>query len=160
LVAPIDHQVTDWVEQNLGRTERSLLFTGTMLGLLYAYVVRFMSIGFNSVDSSLTKVTPTMEQAARVMGARPWRVLWRIYLPLISSGMTAGAILVFVDVMKELPTTLMLRPFGLDTLALWGYFLASESFWQAASIPSLTILVVGLLPVFLLMRMGDRRAHD
>lgn len=160
LVAPIDHQVTDWVEQYLGRTERSLLFTGTTVSLLYAYVVRFISIGYSSVDSSLTKVTPSMEQAAQVMGASQWRILWRIYLPLISAGMSAGAILVFVDVMKEIPATLMLGPFGTNTLALWCYFLASESFWQAAAIPSLTILVVGLLPVGLLMRVGDRRVYD
>jgi len=160
LVAPIDHQVTDWVEENLGRTDRSLLFTGTMTGLIYAYLVRYMSVGFSSVDSSFQKVTPTMEQAARTMGARSWRVLWRIYVPLLSTGMAAGAILVFVDVMKEIPATLLLRPFGMDTLALWTYFLAMEAFWQAAAIPSLTILVVGLLPVLLLMRVGDRGAQD
>lgn len=154
LVAPIDHQITDYLEQYLGRTDRSLIFTGTMTGLLYAYVVRFMAIGFNSVDASMEKVTPSMEEAARTMGARPWRILWRIHLPLMSTGVAAGAILVFVDVMKELPATLLLRPFGMDTLALWAYFLAMESFWQAAAIPALTILVVGLLPVFLLMRIG------
>jgi len=158
LVAPIDHQVTDFFEEHLGRTERSLLFTGTITGLIYAYIVRFMAVGFNSVDSSLEKVTPNMEQAARTMGARPWRVLWRVYVPLVSSGMVAGAVLVFVDVMKELPATLLLRPFGMDTLALWAYFLAAESFWQAAAIPALSILVVGLLPVFLLMRL-DARQH-
>jgi iron(III) transport system permease protein len=154
LLAPIDHQVTDWVEEHLGRTDRSLIFTGTMTGLIYAYTVRFMAVSFNSVEASLSKITPSMEQAARTLGARPWRVLWRIHLPLLSGGLTTGMILVFVDVMKELPTTILLRPFGMDTLALWSYFLASESFWQAAAIPALSIVVVGLLPVFLLMRLG------
>jgi iron(III) transport system permease protein len=76
-------------------------------------------------------------------------------MPLVSTGMAAGAILVFVDVMKELPATLLLRPFAMDTLALWTYFLAHESFWEAAAIPSLTIVAVGLIPVFILMRIGD-----
>lgn len=156
LVAPIDHRLTDFAEQFLGRTDRSLLLTGSMLVLIYAYVVRFMSVGFSSVESSMDKVTPNMEHAARTLGASPARVLWRIQVPLVSVGMAAGAILVFVDVMKELPATLLLRPFGMDTLALWSYFLAAESFWEAAAIPSLTILAVGLIPVFILMRVGGR----
>ena len=154
-LSPIDHAVTDFAE-TLGRTDRSLLLTGTIAILIYAYVVRFMAVGFNSIDSSLEKVTPNMEQAARTLGARTQRVLLRVHLPLVSTGMLAGAILVFVDVMKELPVTLLLRPFGTDTLALWTYYLAAESFWKAAAIPALTILVVGLVPVFLLMRLGDR----
>ncbi len=155
LVSPADHWLTDFAEQHLGRTDRSLLFTGSMTVLVYAYIVRFMSVGFNSVDSSMEKVTPNMEQAARTLGARPLRVLFHVHMPLLSVGMAAGAILVFVDVMKELPATLLLRPFGMDTLALWTYFLASEAFWQAAAIPALTIVVVGLIPVFLLMRIGN-----
>lgn len=155
-VAPIDHRLTDFAERFFGRADRSLLLTGSMLVLVYAYVVRFMSVGFNSVESSLDKVTPNMEHAARTLGAKPTRVLWRIHAPLMSVGMAAGGILVFVDAMKELPATLLLRPFGMDTLALWSYFLAGEGFWQAAAIPSLTILIVGLIPVFILMRIGGQ----
>ncbi len=154
-LAPIDHAVTDFAEL-LGRTDRSLLLTGTITILIYAYLVRYMAVGFNSIESSLEKVTPNMEHAARTLGARTRRVLFRVHLPLVSTGVLAGAILVFVDVMKELPVTLLLRPFGTDTLALWTYYLAAESFWQAAAIPALTILVVGLIPVLLLMRLGDR----
>ncbi|NJL92848.1 MAG: iron ABC transporter permease [Anaerolineae bacterium] len=156
LVTPIDHQVTDFLETHLGRQERSLIFTGTMTGLLYAYIVRFMAVGYSSIDASLEKIKPSMEEAARTLGARPWRVLWRIHTPLVSTGLAAGSILIFVDVMKELPATLLLRPFGMDTLALWSYFLARESFWEAAALPALSILVVGLLPVFVLMRLGGR----
>lgn len=153
-LTPIDHAVTDFAEM-LGRTDRNLLLTGTITILIYAYLVRYMAVGFNSIEASLEKVTPNMEHAARTLGARTRRVLLRVHLPLVSTGMLAGAILVFVDVMKELPVTLLLRPFGMDTLALWTYYLAAESFWQAAAIPALTILVVGLIPVFLLMRLGD-----
>lgn len=154
VVNPLDGSVTDFAE-TLGRTDPSYLLTGTIAALTYAYVVRFMAVGFNSVESSLEKVTPSMEHAARTLGAKPTRVLRRIHIPLLSSGIGAGAILVFVDAMKELPATLLLRPFGMDTLALWTYFLAMESFWAAAAIPSLTIVAVGLIPVFLLMRLGD-----
>ncbi|MEM6528064.1 MAG: ABC transporter permease subunit, partial [Chloroflexota bacterium] len=114
----------------------------------------------NSVESSMDKVTPNMEGAARIMGAGSWRVLTRIHMPLVGTGMAAGAILIFVDVMKELPATLLLRPFGMDTLALWTYFLSSEAWWEAASIPALTIVVVGLIPVFILMRVGDNEVDQ
>ncbi len=155
-VNPLDGPLTNFAANYLGWTRPEYLLTGTIVALVYAYVVRFMSIGFGSVESSMEKVTPNMEQAARTLGAGPWRVLWRIHTPLVSTGMAAGAILIFVDVMKELPATLLLRPFGMDTLALWAYFLSVEGFWEAAAIPSLTIVVVGLIPVFILMRVGDQ----
>jgi iron(III) transport system permease protein len=131
-----------------------ILLTGSIVGLTYAYVIRFMAVSYGSVEASLDKVTPTMEQAARSLGAPPHRVLWRIHLPLVSTGALTAATLVFVDVMKELPATLLLRPFGMDTLAIWAYLLASEGFWEAAAVPSLAILGVGLVPVFLLMRLN------
>lgn len=153
VVNPIDADLTQLAE-TLGRTNPNFILTGTIMALTYAYIVRFMAVGFNSVESSMEKVKPSMEEAARCLGAKPWRVLTRIHAPLVSAGMAAGAILVFVDIMKELPATLLLRPFAMDTLALWTYFLAMESFWEAAAIPSLTIVAIGLIPVFILMRIG------
>jgi iron(III) transport system permease protein len=158
-LAPLDYKIND-VAKALDVTRPGLILTGTMTGLLYAYVVRFMAVGYNSVESSFDKITPNMEYAARTLGAPPRRVLWHVHLPLISSGAAAGVLLVFVDVLKELPATLLLRPFGMDTLALWAYFLAMESFWQAAALPALTILVVGLIPVLFLMRVGDQRTVE
>jgi iron(III) transport system permease protein len=155
-LSPIDLSINQWA-RDLGLQRPGLILTGTMTGLIYAYIVRFMSVGYNSVESSLDKITPNMEHAARTLGARPWGILRRVHLPMMSAGIAAGALLVFVDVMKELPATLMLRPFGMDTLALWAYFLASESFWQAAALPSITILAVGVIPVLLLMRVDERR---
>jgi iron(III) transport system permease protein len=161
VVAPIDHQVTDFFEEEFGRTSPDLLFTGTTTALIYAYVVRFMSVGFNSIDSSMEKVKPSMEEAARTMGAGPLRVFRRVHIPLLSTGIAAGAILVFVDVMKEIPATLILKPpFGSDTLALWTYGLASEAFWQAAAVPSITIVGVGLIPILFLMRIGENQRTD
>jgi iron(III) transport system permease protein len=154
-LAPIDRAINNLAQQ-MNLSAPGLILTGTIVGLMYAYAVRFMSVAFNSVEASLEKVKPSMEQAARTMGASPLRVLWRIHLPLVSQGMAAAAILVFVDVMKELPTTIMLRPFGMDTLAIWTYMAAAESFWEEASLPALTILAVGLIPVWFLMRIGNR----
>jgi len=133
----------------------ALLLTGSVMGLLYAYLVRFLAVAYNSAEASVEKVTPRMVEVARCMGAGQGRVLWSIYTPLVRAGLLAGAILVFVDVMKELPVTLMLRPFGMDTLAIWTYMLAAESYWQAAAIPALLIVLAGVVPVALLVRAGD-----
>jgi iron(III) transport system permease protein len=131
-----------------------LLLAGSLVGLIYAYVVRFLAVAHSSIESSLETVRPTLEQAARCLGDGSARVLLRIHLPLISPGLFTAAILVFVDVMKELPITLLLRPFGMDTLSIWAYLLASEGFWEAAAVPSLSIVLAGLLPVLLLVRLS------
>ncbi len=154
VVNPIDGAVTEFAADHLGWSAPGYLLTGTVMALLYAYVVRFMAVGFNSVDASMEKIKPNMEGAARIMGAGTWRVLSRVHFPLVQAGMVAGAILVFVDVMKELPATLLLRPFGMDTLALRTYFLSVEGWHESAAIPALMILLVGLIPVIILMRVG------
>jgi iron(III) transport system permease protein len=135
-----------------------LLLTGSIAGLTYAYVVRFLAVAHSSVEASLETVPPVLEEAARTLGAGPLRVLYRIHLPLVSRGLFTAAILVFVDVMKELPITLLLRPFRMDTLAIWAYLLAAEGFWEAAAVSSLSILVAGLAPVFILVRLSGRRS--
>jgi len=150
-LSAFDHAVNDLVESWRGVT-LGLLLTGSVVGLIYAYVVRFMAVAFNSVESSMEKVTPNITMAARTLGASPRSVLWRIHRPLITPGLLAGATLVFVDVMQELPITMMLRPFGYDTLAIWVWQMAAESLWAGAALPALTIVAAGLLPVILLMR--------
>lgn len=155
-LSPVDRAINAWAV-SVGLTAPGLILTGSLVGLLYAYVVRFLSVAHSSVEASLDKVKPSMEQAARTMGASPFRILRRVYAPLVTHGMAAAAILVFVDAMKELPATLMLRPFGVDTLSIWSYMAAAESFWEEASLPALTILLVGLIPVWLLMRVGSTR---
>ncbi|MCS6993651.1 MAG: iron ABC transporter permease [Anaerolineales bacterium] len=132
----------------------SFMLTSSLFGLVYAYVVRFFSLAYNSAEASLEKVTPSLIEAARLMGAGPARILYRIQAPLISSGLAAGVTLVFVDVLKELPATLLLRPFGMDTLAIWAYMAAAESLWSVAALPSLTLLVIGLTAVLFLFRAG------
>ncbi len=158
-LSAFDHALNDLVEEWWGIT-LGLLFTGSIVGLIYAYVVRFMAVSYSSVESSLDKITPNITMAARILGASPRRLLWRIHLPLVLPGLLAGATLVFVDVMKELPITMMLRPFGYDTLAISVWQMAAESMWAGAALPALTIVVAGVLPVIFLMRVSTPRKNQ
>jgi len=150
----LDHGLNAWLEVGFGITV-GLLFTGTALGLLYAYGVRFLAVAYGSVDASFEKLKPQLVEAARTLGASPRRALLRVQLPLIAPGLLAGVVLVFVDVMKELPITLLLRPFGFDTLSVWIFQMASESMWAGTALPSLLLVAVGLLPVAVLLRLGS-----
>lgn len=148
----------EWFGITLG-----LILTGSLVGLIYAYSVRFMAVAYSSVDASMDKISPNTVLAARSLGASPYRILHKIKLPLVMPGIMAGAILVFVDVMKELPITVMLRPFGYDTLAIWVWQMAAESLWTSTALPAIAIVLVGLLPVKLLLRLGEgdkREAHQ
>lgn len=156
LINPIDSAVTDVATTHLGWGASGYLLTGTIFALVYGYTVRFVSLGFNSADASLEKIGNNLEDAARMAGAGEWRVLRRIHAPLMKTGLAAGAILIFVDVIKELPATLLLRPFGMDTLAIRTYFLSIEGWHRSAAIPALAILIVGLIPVIMLMRVGEQ----
>ena len=160
LINPIDGDVTDFATQHLGWDTAGYLLTGTIIAMVYGYTVRFVSLGFNSADASLEKISGNLEDAGRMSGAGGWRLLRRIHFPLMRSGLAAGAILIFVDVIKELPVTLLLRPFGMDTLALRTYFLSMEGWHRSAAIPALTILCVGLIPVFMLMRVGEQTVDE
>jgi iron(III) transport system permease protein len=146
----IDHTLDDFLRRTVGISS-GLLLTGSMAGLVFAYLVRFLAIGSQTVEASLVKITPSMDMAARSLGTSAGGVLRRIHLPLIRGGLGCAAILVFVDVMKEMPATLLLRPFGYDTLAVRIWQLTSESFWEAAALPALTIVAGGILPVFVLI---------
>jgi len=133
------------------------LLTGTMVALVYAYVVRFLAVSFNSVEASLTKVTPNMDAASRTLGKTASKTLALIHLPVMRSSLLAAFILVFVDVMKELPATIILRPFNFDTLAVRAFELASDERLAQASTAALGVVLVGIIPVILLsgaMRKG------
>ena len=129
-----------------------LLLSGTTFAILFAYVVRFLAVASGAVESSLAKVTPTMDMAARSLGHNSLQTLWRVHLPLIRGGLLTGALVVFVDCMKELPATLILRPFNFDTLATHVYQFASDEMLEGAALGSLLIVLVGLLPVIILSR--------
>lgn len=128
------------------------LVTGSVLGLVYAYVARFMALGYHSLDASLDKVTPAMTDSAFVLGAPPRRVLTRVHLPLIRSGLGMALVLVIVEALKELPIVLLLRPFDFKTLPVWVFQNASESRWELIGLPALTIVAAAALPVVILLR--------
>ena len=132
------------------------LVTGTALGLVYAYLVRFSAVALQSVESGYARLPPSLDESARMLGASRARLLTQVHAPLLRRSVLAAMLLVFVDVMKELPATLVLRPFDSDTLAVVAYNLARDERLAEAALPSLAIVVVGLLPVLLLVRAMRR----
>jgi iron(III) transport system permease protein len=129
-----------------------VLATTTIIGVLYAYIVRFVPLATVTVDASLEKVTPSVVMAARTLGARPGRILRRIHLPMLRSGAAAALLLVFVHTLQELSIVLLLRPFGFDTLSVWVWDLTANSAWEQTGLPALTIVAVALVPVILMLR--------
>ncbi len=129
-----------------------LLLTGTVAALVYAYVVRFLAVGLNNVESGFARITPHMDEVARSLGCSPWSLAQRVHIPLLSRSLTVAALLVFVDTLKELPATLALRPFNFDTLATQAYHLAKDERLGQAALPSLVIVAVALIPVLLTSR--------
>jgi iron(III) transport system permease protein len=129
-----------------------LLATGSVIGILYAYVVRFLAPAYQAVDASFSKVSPTMTLSAMSLGANPRKILTRVHMPLVRPGIAVALVLVMIDAVKELPIVLMLRPFGFTTVSVWVYELASENFWEKAALPALVIVAIAVVPVFFLFR--------
>lgn len=144
-----DNAVDGWMRSQFGLST-GLLLSGTIAALVFAYLVRFLAVSFGPIESSLGNISPNLDDASRSLGYGSSQTLRRIHLPLLRSGLLSAAILVFVDVMKELPATLIVRPFNFDTLAIRVYNLASDERLAEAAPPALAIVLVGLLPVLLL----------
>ncbi len=136
-----------------------LILSSSVIALLFAYLVRFLAVAHGPVESALERITPSIQQAARSLGASHREVLWRIYLPVLRPGLLTAALLVFVDIMKEMPATLLLRPFDWDTLAIRIFEMTSEGEWERAALPALTLVLVGLIPVILLARRSGHIVH-
>ncbi|MEN9481508.1 MAG: hypothetical protein RLZZ298_2903 [Pseudomonadota bacterium] len=134
-----------------------LLLTGGIAALIYAYLVRVLGVALHSIESSLAKITPSMDDAARSLGLGQSETLRRVHAPMLRGSLLTAALLVFVDVMKELPATLVMRPFNFDTLATQAYTLASDERLAEASTASLAIVAVGLLPLIAISRQISRR---
>lgn len=146
----LNHVSERWFNESLG-----LLLTGSIAGMVFAYTARFLAVSFNSVDTNLSAITPTMDMAAFTLGNHRREVLWKIHVPLLRNGLVIGFIIVFVDVMKEMPATLLLRPFGFSTLATRIWELTAESYWSEAALPALTIVCAALIPVLFLIKLGN-----
>jgi iron(III) transport system permease protein len=125
---------------------------GSLAGMLAALTIRFLRLGHSSCEAALAQLRPTVIEAARTLGADARDRLFRIYLPVLRPALLTGALLVAVEVMKELPATLMLRPYGWDTLAVRIYAFTAEGLWQEAALPALLLIAVGMVPVWVLMR--------
>ena len=131
--------------------------TTTVLGILWAYLVRFTAVALQSVQGGYARIPESQDEAARMLGSNAWGVLRRVHLPLLRGPVLAGLLLVFVDVMKELPATMVLRPFNMDTLAVSAYQLARDERLTEAALPSLALVLAGLVPVILLSRSLRRK---
>lgn len=152
-----DNQLLIPLRQWLGEEQPAPLLLGSLFALLLAYLIRFMAVAYGPLDTSLARIRPSLPEAAQSLGQSSWRVFTRVYLPLLLPGILSAALLVFVDVLKEMPATLLMRPFGWDTLAVRIHGLTAEGDWARASLPALTLVLVGLIPVIVLIRRSARR---
>ena len=150
-VTRLDNWLSGQWENAFG-SNPGLLLTGGIAALIYAYLVRFLAVALQTVDASLAKITPSMDDAARCLGLGQSASLRRVHVPILRGSLFTAGLLVFVDVMKELPATLVMRPFNFDTLATQAYTLASDERLAEASTAALAIVAVGLLPLIALSR--------
>lgn len=150
--AAFDNTLDAFLRDTLG-VSTGLLLSGTVAALIFAYTVRFLAVSLGAVESGLGRITPSMEMAARSLGHSPSATLKRVHLPLIRGSLLTGGLLVFVDTMKELPATLVLRPFDFDTLATYVYQFASDELLEACAPAALMIVLAGVAPVLLLNRV-------
>ena len=142
----LDHWLVDTINR-IFQSNIGLILTGGIAVLVYAYLIRFLAIALHAVEAGLAKITPHMDDAARSLGASKREVVQHVHAPLLRVSLVTAALLVFVDVMKELPATLVMRPFNFDTLAVHTYVLAKDERLAEAALPALAIVLVGLLPV-------------
>ncbi|MEM9639933.1 MAG: iron ABC transporter permease [Pseudomonadota bacterium] len=157
--AGLDNWLDSWMRDRFG-ISTGLLMTGSIWVLVMAYLVRFAAVALSSFDTGIAAINPHLDHAARTMGQSPAGLLRRVHLPLMKTSLLTGLLIVFVDVMKELPATLIMRPFNFDTLAVQAYRLASDERLNQAAVPSLVIVAFGLLPVILLCYTLARRPAD
>ena len=147
----LDNTLDDWMRAGFG-VSTGLLLSGTLAALLFAYLVRFLAVSLQTVEAGLDKISRSIDDAGRSLGNRPLQVLGRIHLPMMRASLLTALLLVFVDVLKELPATLILRPFNFNTLAVRAYELASDERLMDASGAALSIVLAGILPVLLISR--------
>ncbi|WP_324053751.1 ABC transporter permease [Aeromonas dhakensis] len=154
----LDFGINDLAEW-LGRQGPGLLLTGTLTAIVFGYLVRFVAIAIGSVESSMGKISPSLDMAARSLGQGDSAMLRRVHLPLVRRGLFAGAMLVFIESMKELPAALLLRPFNFDTLATHVYQFVSDEMLERGALGAIVIVLVGLLPLIWVNRNLDGAGH-
>jgi iron(III) transport system permease protein len=150
----LNNALQELLRSRFGESAPALLFQGTLLAVLFGYLARFLAVGFNPIESGLQRITKNIDEAAIGLGVAGTQLLRRVHVPLLRTSLATAATLVFVDVMKEMPITLIVRPFGWDTLAIRVFEMTSEGEWERAALPSIAIVLAGLVPVALLTRRG------
>jgi iron(III) transport system permease protein len=159
-MAAFDNQLDSWMRDWFG-VSTGLLFSGTAFALVFAYTVRFLAVSAGSLESGLQKITPSMDMASRSLGRSTTSTLLQVHLPMLRGTMLTAALVVFVDCMKELPATLILRPFNFDTLATHVYQYASDELLGISALPALIIVLAGIVPIILMSRsIGSARAYS
>ncbi|MNQ94504.1 putative 2-aminoethylphosphonate transport system permease protein PhnV [compost metagenome] len=143
------------IEHFFAGRDVTAVLKGTLAVMLLAYVSRFLAVGYSAVDAAMNRITRSQEEAARNLGYSGFALLRHVHLPLLQGGLLTGVLMVFVDVMKEMPITMMTRPFGWDTLAVRIYGLTSEGVFDQAALPAVVLVLVGLIPTLLLSRQKD-----
>lgn len=154
----LDFGINDLAEW-LGMPGPGLLLTGTLTAIVFGYLVRFVAIAIGSVESSMSKISPSLDMAARSLGLGAGGMLRRIHLPLVRRGLFAGAMLVFIESMKELPAALLLRPFNFETLATHVYQFVSDEMLERGALGAIVIVLVGLVPLLWINRTLDGPGH-
>ena len=149
--AALDNTVDAWMRENLG-VSTGLLLSGTLFALVFAYLVRFLAVSLQAVEAGLANITPAMDETARSLGHSPAEVVRRVHVPILTGSLLTAGLLVFVDVMKELPATLILRPFNFNTLAVRAFELASDERLADSATAAVAIVMAGLVPVIILSR--------
>ena len=157
-LAAFDNRVDSIARSILG-VGTGLLLTGSLFALLYGYLVRYFAVAYQSIEAGLERITPAMDASARSLGSTPFDTFIRVHLPMLRPSILAAGLLVFVDVMKELPATLVLRPFNFDTLAVVAYQMASDERLGQAALPALTIVAAGIVPVALMSHAISRASN-
>lgn len=148
-LAALDNSV-DALARSLFGFSTGLILSGSIAALVYAYVIRFLAVALGGLDAGLERISPNLDAAARALGETATSALWRIHLPLLAPALGAAGLLVFVDTLKELPATLLLRPFNFETLATHVYQFAAMEQLESGALGALTIVLVGLVPLILL----------
>ncbi|AHI31144.1 iron ABC transporter permease [Marinobacter salarius] len=157
-LAGFDNWVDGILRDNFG-VSSGLLLSGTAFALVFAYTVRFLAVSAGSVESALQKITPSMDMASRSLGHTPGNTLLKVHLPMLRGTLITAALVVFVDCMKELPATLILRPFNFETLATYVYQFASDEKLAHSALPALIIVLAGIIPIILMSKsISDTRA--
>ncbi|AHK80281.1 iron ABC transporter permease [Ectothiorhodospira haloalkaliphila] len=157
----IDNTIDSFMREAFG-ISTGLILSGTLVALVFAYCVRFLAVSLNTVEAGLAKIKPSMDDAARSLGSGPRTVLRRVHMPIMRGSILTALLLVFVDVLKELPATLILRPFNFNTLAVRAFELASDERLADSASAALAIVLVGIIPVILISRTisRSRPGHD